>query len=210
MKLLGLEITRPAHACIHVVSNGRHFYFDPYQISGNQKADYIFISHEHYDHCSIADIKKIIKPETIIITVPDCQSKLSGLEVKEVKLVKPGDKLSFPTFDVAVVPAYNTNKTFHVKEHHWVGFIVKIEGRVLYHTGDTDAIPEMKSLQGIDIMFVPVSGVFVMTPQEAAQLVNYLQPRVAVPIHYGNGVVGTKSDAEEFKSLVKISEVIIL
>lgn len=210
MNIEGLDITRIAHSCFKIIASNRVFYFDPFQIPQGEKADYVFISHEHYDHCSIADIRKIIKPETIIVTVPDCQSKLSGLPVKEVKLVNPGDKFSLPHCEVMVVPAYNINKQFHMKDNQWVGFIVKINGKILYHTGDTDVIPEMKNLKGIDIMLVPVSGTYVMSPQEAAQLVNALQPKIAIPMHYGSGVAGTIRDGETFKSLVKNSSVILL
>lgn len=202
MLIEGLDITRPAHACIKIISQTKRvFYFDPFQISHGEKADYIFITHEHYDHCSIADIRKIIKPETIIVTVPDCQSKIAGLPVKEVKLVKPGDQFKLPHCDVMVVPAYNVNKRFHLKENQWVGFIVRIDSKVMYHMGDTDIIPEMKSLSGIDIAFVPVSGMYVMSPQEAAQIINFLKPKIAIPIHYG-AVIGTNEDAEKFRSLV--------
>jgi len=211
MNILDLEITRPAHACIKVITNTHHvIYFDPFNLTEGEKADYLFISHEHYDHCSVADIKKIIKPETIIITVPDCQSKLAGLPVKEVKLVKPGDAFKLPHCDVQVLPAYNINKHFHMKDNEWVGFAVRIDGKIIYHTGDTDVIPEMKNLKGIDILLVPVSGTYVMNAQEAAQLVNFLKPKVAIPIHYGSGVAGTQEDAEKFKSLVKDVNVIIL
>ena len=211
MNILGLDITRPAHACIRVVSQtGKIIYFDPFQVSGTDKADYIFISHEHYDHCSVADIKRIIKHDTVIITVPDCQSKLSGLPIKEVKLVKPGDQLHLPHFDVQVVPAYNMNKHFHVRDNDWVGFVVKLDGRVLYHMGDTDIIPEMQHIKGIDVLFIPVSGTFVMTPEEAAKITNHIKPHIAVPIHYGAGVVGTQTDAEKFKTLVHVTEVLIL
>ena len=211
MLIEGLEITRNAHSSIKIVTQSRRvIYFDPFQIQSNEKADYIFITHEHYDHCSVADIKKIIKPETVVITVPDCQSKLAGLLIKKVHLVKPGDKFSMPFFDVTVVPAYNLHKHFHLKDHHWVGFILNIDGKKIYHAGDSDAIIEMKSLVNLDIMFVPVSGHFTMNAKEAAQLVNFLKPKVAIPIHYGAGVVGTLHDAEEFKNLVTGSQVIIL
>jgi L-ascorbate metabolism protein UlaG (beta-lactamase superfamily) len=205
-----MDITRPAHACIKIItSSGKIIYIDPFQVS-EDKADYIFITHEHYDHCSIADIKKIIKPETVVITVPDCQSKLSGLKFKELKLVKPGSSGKLEHLDYQAVPAYNLNKQFHLKEHQWVGFILKIDGKLLYHTGDSDVIPEMKHIVGLDVIFVPVSGHYVMDSSEAAKLVNFLKPKIAVPMHYGAGVAGTQQDAENFKSLVTGSEVVIL
>ncbi|MEK6887180.1 MAG: MBL fold metallo-hydrolase [Nanoarchaeota archaeon] len=211
MIIEGLDISRNAHSSIKIITQSKKvIYIDPFQIQDSEKADYIFITHEHYDHCSIADIRKIMKPETVIITVPDCQSKLAGMPVKGIQLVKPGDKFSTPYFEVIVVPAYNLNKHFHAKEHQWVGFILRIDEKTLYHMGDSDVIPEMKSLVNLNIILVPVSGHFTMNAKEAAQLINFLKPKVAIPIHYGAGVVGTQHDAEEFKSLVKDSNVIIL
>lgn len=205
-----IDVTRIAHSCIKIITkNNKVIYFDPFQVQSGEKADYIFITHEHYDHCSIADIKKIITTNTIIITVPDCQSKLAGLPFKDMKLVKPGDHFKLNDLEVQVVPAYNTNNHFHMKENHWVGFVVRIDGKLVYHTGDTDVIPEMKNFKGIDVIFVPVSGTYVMNPKEAAELVNYLKPKTAVPIHYG-AIVGSNQDAETFKSLLKDVNVVIL
>lgn len=210
MLIEGLDIARIAHSCIKIISSNKVIYFDPFQIQSGEKADLIFISHEHYDHCSVADIRKIIKPETVIITVADCQSKLAGLPVKGVQLVKPGDKFSVQGLDVVVVPAYNLSKHFHMKDNQWVGFVVRIDGKTIYHAGDSDVIMEMKSLVNLDVIFIPVSGHFTMNAKEAAQLINFLKPKVAIPIHYGAGVVGTQEDAEMFKSLVKNVNVIIL
>jgi L-ascorbate metabolism protein UlaG (beta-lactamase superfamily) len=210
MLIQGLDISRPSHACIKIINaSGKVFYIDPFQLQTSERADYLFITHEHYDHCSVADIRKIIKPDTIIVTVPDCQSKVAGLPVKEVKLVKPGDSFKLPHCDVQVLPAYNLKSHFHLKDNQWVGFAIRIDGKVLYHVGDSDAIPELKNLKGIDVLFIPVSGHYVMSAEEAAQLVNFLKPKVAIPIHYG-AIIGTKEDAERFKSLVQGTEVIIL
>ena len=205
-----LDITRIAHSCFKIITrNQKIIYFDPFQIQSGEKADYIFISHEHYDHCSVADIRKIIKDTTIIVTVPDCQSKLSGMPVKEVKLVNPGDKFSLIHFDVYVTPAYNLNKQFHMRENSWVGFVLKIDGKTIYHIGDSDVVPEMKDYKGLDVIFVPVSGQTVMNASEAAQLVNFLKPKTAIPMHYG-AILGTQQDAETFKSLVQGVNVVIL
>ncbi len=210
MLVEGLEITRIAHACFKITTKTNKFiYFDPFQIQVGEKADYIFISHEHYDHCSIADIRKIVKPETIIITVADCQSKLTGLTVRGVKLVNPGDHFKLDDLEIQAVPAYNMKSHFHMRDNNWVGFVVRIDNKIVYHTGDSDVIPDMKGYRGIDIMFVPVSGQTVMNPTEAAQLVNYLKPKSAVPMHYG-AIMGTVQEAENFKSLVQGVNVVLL
>lgn len=185
--------------------NDKIIYIDPFKVRDVGKADIIFITHEHFDHCSIEDIKSIIKPETIIVTVPDCQSKLSNLKIANVTLVRPGNKLIIKGTEIEVVPSYNLNKVFHPKENEWVGFVIKINGKRIYHAGDTDHIPEMKNLTNIDIALLPIGGTYTMTPEEAAKAVNDIKPKVAIPMHYGTvSGVGQKSDGERFKSLAKV------
>lgn len=187
-----------------VFRNEKVIYIDPFKVSSTDKADIILITHEHYDHCSIEDIKRIIKPETIIVTVPDCQSKLSGMKVANITLVRPGNKVNVKGTIIEAVPAYNLNKKFHPKENEWVGFVVTINGKRIYHAGDTDTIPEMKSLSNIDIAMVPIGGTYTMTAEEAANAVNQFRPKTAIPMHYGT-IIGSKSDGEKFKSLAKVN-----
>ena len=79
----------------------------------------------------------------------------------------------------------------------------------IYHTGDTDDIPEMNTVNP-DIALVPVSGTYVMTSEEAARAVNEkIKPKLAIPMHYGT-IVGTENDAKKFKGLVKVARVEIL
>ena len=101
---------------------------------------------------------------------------------------------------IEAVPAYNTNKKFHPKSDGKIGFVFSINGRRIYHAGDTDMIPEMESI-GPDIALVPVSGTYVMNAEEAADAVNDLirPKKVAIPMHY-NAIVGTEEDAKKFKT----------
>ena len=203
----GLNIEWLGHSGF-VFKNDKIIYIDPFKLgSSPEKADIILIGHEHYDHCSIEDIKKIIKPETIIVTVADCQSKLSGMTVANVTLMVPGNKVNVKGTMIEAVPAYNTNKKFHPKENEWVGFVVTINGKRVYHAGDTDYIPEMKNLKNIDMALMPVSGTYVMTADEAARAVNEFKPKVAIPMHYGSGVAGTIDDAKKFVEACKQLEV---
>lgn len=201
----GLIIERLNHDCFKIKAE-KVIYFDPYNLLNNLEfADVIFITHSHADHCSPIDIAKIIKSETIIVTVPDCQSKLSNLEVAEVILVEPGKILDLSGLKVEIIPAYNTNKfrspgiPFHPKENQWVGYIVTIAGKRIYHAGDTDVISEMSNLKDIDIALLPVSGTYVMTAIEAVEACKKINPKLAIPMHYGS-IVGTASDAEKFKN----------
>lgn len=180
-------------------------YTDPFKVNKKDIADIILITHEHFDHCSTDDIKKVQGPKTVIVAPRDCIKKFSG----NTKAVKPGDSINVEGIDIEVVPAYNTNKQFHTKDKGWVGYIFTLNGQRIYLAGDTDHIPEMKTFRA-DIALLPVSGTYVMTPEEAVQAALDIKPRIAIPMHYGS-IVGSKSDAQRFADGLKGKiEVIIL
>ena len=173
-------------------------YIDPFKIGETEPADIIIITHAHFDHLSPEDIGKVQTGKTVVVTTPDCLIKVSG----NVKAINPGTVLDVGGIKIEAVPAYNTNKQFHPRENGWIGVVVTINGKRIYHAGDTDSIPEMSSLKNIDIALLPVSGTYVMTAEEAADAANRIMPKVAVPMHYGS-IVGTGDDAEKFRKLCK-------
>ena len=204
----GLKISWLGHDSFKI-KNGKTVIIDPFKIRPtSDKADILLISHEHFDHFSLDDIKKVVNQNTTIVTIPAVKKDLSGLQVKEVRAVKPGDKLKIGDVSIEVVPAYNLNKfrepgkVFHPKEDGKAGFIIGIKGVRVYHAGDTDVIPEMRGLKP-DIALLPVSGTYVMTPEEAAQAAKMVEPKLAIPMHYGV-IVGTEQDAQKFKQLTTI------
>jgi len=205
MEINGVKIKWLGHAGFKI-SNSKIVYIDPFKISEvseEEKGDFILITHEHYDHCSIEDVQKLVKQDTIVVTVADCQSKLSSVVnlIKDVKLVKPYDNLDFGEVKIKAVPAYNKDKEFHPKSNEWVGFVVEINGVKIYHTGDTDLIDEIKEVEA-DVLLVPVGGTYTMNAEEAAELANTIKPKIAIPMHYGS-IVGSKEDALKFKELVE-------
>jgi len=209
MKFDEVELKWLGHAGF-IVKNSSVIYIDPYNISeGSEKADFILLTHSHYDHCSLADINKIIKEGTKIICPADCQSRINKVDVPiKMEIVSPGEELVFGNLKISTFPAYNTDKTFHPKEEGWVGYVVKINNVIIYHAGDTDKIEEMKNLTGYNkpenkfIALLPVGGRYTMTADEAAEAANAIKPFLAIPMHYGS-IVGTKEDAEEFVKLCK-------
>ncbi len=175
-------------------------YTDPYHLkAGEPKADIILISHDHSDHCSPEDVAKVQKAGTVIVATGACAAKLSG----DVRQVKPGDSLAVMGVQIRAIPAYNTNKfrspgvPFHPKGAGGVGYVFTTGGKTYYHAGDTDQIAEMEGLKP-DVAFIPVSGKFVMTADEAAVAAKAIQPGLAIPMHYGAGVAGTEEDAQRF------------
>ena len=114
-------------------------------------------------------------------------------------VVKPSEKILIDGIEISAVPAYNIGKGFHPKSNNWAGFIVNIDGKRIYHSGDSDRIPEMKGIK-TDIALMSSGGTYTMTPEEAALAVLDVGAKVAIPIHWGD-VVGSLNDAKEFKRL---------
>lgn len=194
-------LTWLGHASFRLERGGKVVYFDPWRIAGEpHDADVVLITHPHFDHLEPADVAKVMKEGTLIVTVAEALPKLAENGVTgTVKVVKPGDVVKLDALTLEVVPAYNTDKAFHPKENEWVGFIVEIGGVRIYHAGDTDRIPEMEGLK-TDVALLPVSGTYVMTAEEAAASAQAIKPAVAVPMHYGS-IVGVEADAKRFKEL---------
>ena len=188
------------------INKGKIIYIDPFKIDREYKdADIIFITHDHYDHYSEADIDKVRKGNTKIIVPESLQSKLliRGIKEENIITVEPNEQDYIDDIKFETIPAYNLDKTFHPKEKNWVGYILEIDGVRYYIAGDTDITEENKKVQ-CDVAFVPVGGTYTMDYKEAAMLVNEIKPKIAVPIHYGS-VVGTKQDAEDFIKLLNPS-----
>ncbi len=205
MKIDDVELRWLGHAGF-LIKNSSVIYIDPYNISeGLEKADFILITHSHYDHCSLPDLNKIVKDGTKVLCPADCQSSIMKITtLVRMEIIQPGSEFTFGKIKISAIPAYNNDKSYHPKEEGWVGYVVKINDVIIYHAGDTDNIDEMKKLTGYNqaekkfIALLPVGGKYTMDFEEAAEAAKTIKPFLAIPMHYGS-VVGTKEDAENFK-----------
>jgi L-ascorbate metabolism protein UlaG (beta-lactamase superfamily) len=191
------------HAAFRITVGRAVVYIDPYRVpEDSPRADLILVTHGHYDHFSPRDVERLSKRETWLVGPAAVAERVSG----QVHSIAPGEMLDDELvrgIHISAVAAYNTSKRdadgnpFHPRDAGWVGYELSVRGERLYHSGDTDVIPEMDSVTGVDVALLPVSGVYVMTAHEAAEAARRIQPRVAVPMHWGSHI-GTEHDARTF------------
>jgi L-ascorbate metabolism protein UlaG (beta-lactamase superfamily) len=190
------------HAGFRVRAGRAAIYIDPYRVEGGPPADLILITHGHYDHFSPQDVGRLRGERTVVVAPPAVAERLGG----RVLSIAPGEWLDEEVVrgvDVGAIAAYNTSKRdpegqlFHPRDAGGVGYVLNVQGERLYHSGDTDVIPEMDQVAGVDVALLAVSGTYVMTAGEAAEAARRIGPRVAVPMHWGEHI-GTRADAEAF------------
>ena len=182
------------HASIKLISN-KIIYVDPYKITDAVgDADYIFITHDHYDHYDEESINNIQNENTKII-VPRCLK-----DKKNDLVVEPGREYQIDDIIFKTIPSYNINKPFHPKEKGYVGYNIILDDGNYYAMGDTDETPE--ALEVIcDVCFIPIGGTYTMDYIEAANYINKIKPKKAYPIHYGV-IVGDNDLGIKFKEKI--------
>jgi len=186
------------HASWKVKASGKTIYIDPYQGEYDEEADLVLVTHSHSDHCDPEKIRRVTGSNTVIVAPSDCSSKIGC----PVRSLKPGEKASFDDVTVEAAEAYNCRRfrspgtPYHPKGLG-VGYLIRAEGKTVYHAGDTDLIPEMKELKGIDLALLPSGGTYTMDNEEAAEAATVIHPRVVIPMHIWD------TDPGEFKSKVE-------
>src|SRR5918997_2219396 len=191
------------HAAFRISVGRATVYIDPYRVpEGAPPADLILVTHGHYDHFSPQDVERLSHRDTWLVGPAAVAERVGG----QVHRIGPGETIDEELVrgvDVRAVAAYNTSKRdgdgkpFHPRDAGWVGYELNVRGERLYHSGDTDVIPEMDSVAGVDVALLPVSGTYVMTAAEAAEAARRIQPGGAGPMHWGEHL-GTEADARAF------------
>ena len=185
------------------ITKGSIIYFDPFKINKEyHDADIIFITHSHYDHYSEEDINKVRKEDTQIVAPLDLLDNLLilGFTKNNITLVKPNETYTVKGLSFKTIPAYNTNKNFHPKANNWVGYLVTIDNMTYYIAGDTDITEENRKVS-CDVAFIPIGGTYTMDYKEAAELINEIKSKVAIPTHYGK-IIGNIKDGQKFAELI--------
>lgn len=193
------------HASWKLKAGGKTIYIDPYQGEYDEEADLILSSHSHTDHCEPSKVNMVKGEETVIIAPADCAEKIGA----PVKSLEPGEKATYGEVTIEAVEAYNYKRfrspgnPFHPKGLG-VGYLVRAEGKTVYHVGDSDFIPEMKEIKDVDLLLIPSGGTYTMDNEDAAEAVVAMHPKVAVPMHIWDTNPGELKRKVESVSDVKV------
>jgi len=186
-------------------------YVDPWKLGpGQPQAHAVLVTHDHYDHLSLADIDKVSGPGTVVVGPPCVTDKVGR---RPAFTAQPGQTVDVGTAKVTAVRAYNINKfkqpgvVYHPRDACHVGYIIDMDGVRIYHAGDTDAIPEMQEVE-VDVALLPVGGTYTMTAEEAVHACTLLKAQVVVPMHFGD-IVGSAADARRLEQLCRIPVTIL-
>ena len=184
-----LVITFLGHGSLLLVFKGKNIYVDPFgevaDYSLLPKADLVLVTHEHSDHFDLQALSSIRTQKTVLGVTAICSRQVKGgIEMGN------GDEKLLAEINVKAVPAYNlinkrpNGEPFHPKGIG-NGYILDFEGTLVYIAGDTENIPEMKSLVGIEIAFLPMNLPYTMTPAMVADAVKVFHPHILYPYHFG-------------------------
>ncbi len=181
-------------------------YINPWRIARHTfHADVILVSHDHYDHCSLADIEKLRGPQTIIIGNERVAREVPGCQV-----LRPWQSITIDRANIKAVPAYSPQDWRHPIQDKGLGFIISINFYDIYYAGDTQIIPEMSRIRP-DIAILPIDGRGTLTPIEAAAVVKEMRPRWVIPCNWGATAEGASElDALAFKRAVGERATVIL
>jgi len=190
-----LEVKKIAHASVMITTGEKHIYIDPFYSDSlptdvrsfyddAPKGDLLLITHRHHDHCDPETFHKIIDEDTTIIAPKNCSDKIDGDFIS----LKVGKSIEVNGIEVEAVHAYNikrkrdSGEPFHPKGKG-VGYLVKVEGKIIYHSGDTEYIPEMDELKNVHTALLPIDGHYTMDIDEAAEAAKSIRPKLVIPMH---------------------------
>ncbi|MHA2378986.1 MAG: MBL fold metallo-hydrolase [Candidatus Thorarchaeota archaeon] len=180
------------HASFQIKAEEHVIYLDLYRSKKlvervpdvSDPATIVLVSHAHNDHCFPDAINEVRTDKTTVIAPPDCGSKLGSDFIS----LEPGEEAAVQGVNIKAVHAYNVKRfrspgnPFHPKGSG-VGYLVTIEGNIIYFAGDTDVIPEMEELGQVDVALLPCGDTYTMDNSDAAEATKTIRPKVVIPMH---------------------------
>lgn len=185
-----LKIAFIGHGTLMFTFGDMVVHVDPWSRAGNYgalpKADLILVTHEHGDHLDADAIGLIAQDNTSLVLTETCAERLETGTV-----MRNGDSRTIVGIDIEAVPAYNiVNLRSNGAPYHpkgvGNGYVLTFGDTRVYVAGDTENTPEMKSLEDIDVAFLPMNLPYTMTPEMVADAAGAFRPRILYPYHYGD------------------------
>ncbi len=207
MVQLTVTIKYLAHASFQIKSDTKIIYVDLEEYAKpKEPADIILSTHIHTDHCDPKKIKTVRTDNTVVIAPKNCHEKIGGT----VYALKPGEEKVIDDVTIRAVEAYNETRfrspgnPYHPKGLG-VGYIITVEGKHIYHAGDTDFISEMKELGSIDVALLPVGGTYTMETDDGADAALAINPKAVIPMHTWGKPVSDFKDKIEANSNIQVA-----
>ncbi len=166
---------------VRIRRGGREIQVDPLGLTDHSVADYILLTHPHYDNFLEEEIARVRGPHTVVIAPSSMKKQIENAD----HLLRPGDMLQLDGLDVLAIPAYTPDKKFHPQENGWLGYVFTLGGVTYYHAGDTDYLAEMETIR-CDVAFLPCDGHYTMGPDDAVRAATACGASVLVPVHWGD------------------------
>ena len=206
----GFLVIQPIqHASLMLSLGALTIYADP-SGAGNYKGlalpDIILITDIHGDHFDLKTIEALKKPSTLLVVPPVVADKLPDSDKVHLLVLKNGDEISRAGISIKAIPMYNLPES-PVSRHtkgRGNGYVLGVSGKLIYISGDTQGIPEMRGLKNIDVAFICMNLPYTMDITEAADAVLAFKPKIVYPYHY-RGTNGL-SDVSAFKNLVEAGD----
>ncbi len=211
--LKGTRITWLGHATVLIqTANGTNLLIDPF-IAGNpkypkgfvlpEKIDYVLLTHGHGDHIGDA-VPVATKHGSTVVAIYELSAYIASKGVKSTTGMNLGGTAQLGDVAVTMVEATHSAAAQDENGTHYVGvatgFVLAIaNGPVLYHAGDTNVFGDMKLIERLyhpEVAMLPIGGFYTMGPKEAALAVEFLQPKMVLPLHFGTFPPLTGTPAE--------------
>lgn len=167
---------------VRIRREGVELHIDPLGLTEDGAADFILLTHPHYDNFSEEDVARVRTPETVVVAPATMKKQFDDAD----HFMRPGDLISLDGVDILAVPAHNLEGKFHPPDSGWLGYVFTVGSVTYYHAGDTDLLPSMQDIR-CDVAFLPCDGRYTMGPDEAAEAARVVAARVLVPIRWGDG-----------------------